>query len=78
MDGHQFTIQTDHRALEYLRSATFAKKRLCRWALRLQGLDFTIKYRPGRSNGNADGMSRQAWKSSLKENSEERPRTDVN
>ncbi len=78
LDGHQFTIQTDHRALEYLRSATFANKRLCRWALRLQGLDFTIKYRPGRSNGNADGMSRQAWKSSIKENSEERPRTDVN
>ncbi len=25
LDGHQFTIQTDHRALEYLRSATFAK-----------------------------------------------------
>ncbi len=61
LDGRHFNIQTDQRALEYLKSPTPANKRLCRWALRLQGLDFTIKYRPGRSIGKADAVLKQAW-----------------
>ena len=35
--------------------------RLARWLHTLRDLDFNIKYRPGKSNGNADGLSRQAW-----------------
>ena len=32
--------------------------RLCRWVLALQEFDFTIKYRRGSSNANADALSR--------------------
>ena len=35
--------------------------RLARWFDTLADLDFTIAYRPGSQNGNADGLSRQAW-----------------
>ena len=27
----------------------------------MQPYNFTTRYRPGRENGNADGLSRQAW-----------------
>ena len=32
-----------------------------RWALFLQDFDFTVTYRPGPENSNADGLSRQCW-----------------
>ncbi len=32
-----------------------------RFALKLQDRDLSIKFRPGRANGNADGLSRQGW-----------------
>ncbi len=32
-----------------------------RFALKLQGMDLTIKYRPGSTISNADGLSRQSW-----------------
>ena len=31
------------------------------WALFLQDFDFTVTYRPGPENSNADGLSRQCW-----------------
>ena len=58
LDGRKFVLQIDHSALL---TAKLTHKRLMRWALQLQGLDFTIKYRKGSLNGNADGLSRQAW-----------------
>ena len=33
-------------------------RRLQRFALRLKGMDISIIFRPGRLNGNADGLSR--------------------
>ena len=60
LDGVSFILQTDHRALEHLLSAKFSNRRLSRWALRLQGFRFSIRYRPGRLNGNADALSRQS------------------
>lgn len=35
--------------------------RLARWALALQPYQYHIEHRPGTSNGNADGLSRQSW-----------------
>ncbi len=31
------------------------------WALKLQLYDYKVIHRPGKDNGNADGLSRQAW-----------------
>ena len=56
-----FVLQTDHRALEHLLTAKLVNKRLSRWALRLQGFSFTIVYRLGTANANADTLSRQDW-----------------
>ena len=59
--GRPFTIETDHKALEFLNSYKATTGRLARWALRLQPFTFTVVHRPGSKNGNADGLSRQAW-----------------
>ena len=56
--GRHFTIQTDHRALEWLSCVRDKNARLTRWSLALQPYDFDIVYRKGTANGNADGLSR--------------------
>ena len=53
-----FTIVTDHAALQWLPSKKFENARLMRWAMKLSGLNFTVKHRPGRSNNNVDPLSR--------------------
>ena len=55
---HPFVVETDHRALEFLNTARHCNGRLARWAMRLQPYSFTIRYRPGSSNVNADSLSR--------------------
>ena len=52
-----FVILTDHAPLQWL-SAQKMEGLLCRWALALQEYDFTIKYRKGVQNSNADALSR--------------------
>ena len=59
--GKPFTVETDHKALTHLHSSTHLNGRLMRWALLMQPYNFTTRYRPGRENGNADGLSHQAW-----------------
>ena len=56
--SHPFIIETDHRALVFLRSAQHQNGRLARWAMKLQPYNFTIRYRPGAQNMNADVLSR--------------------
>ena len=53
-----FVVETDHKALTYLMTANHQNGRLARWALQLQPYDFTIRYRAGKENGNADALSR--------------------
>ena len=55
--GQHFTIFTDHNPLIWLSSQKMQGK-LARWALSLQEYSFTIKYRKGSSNRNADSLSR--------------------
>ena len=58
LHGWRFTIQTDHRALEWLDRLKDNNARLTRWSLALQPYNFQVQYRAGHSNGNADTLSR--------------------
>ena len=56
--GRPFVIQTDHQSLEWLDCMKETNSRLARWSLLLQPYNFTVEYRPGHANGNADTLSR--------------------
>ena len=55
----QFEIQSDHKNLEYWRTAQNLTRRQARWALYLSRFDFVITHKPGTSNGRADALSRR-------------------
>ena len=59
--GRQFTVLTDHNAVRWLMNIKKPTGRLARWALLLQQHDFTIEYRSGTSNGNADALSQRTY-----------------
>ena len=59
--GNKFTIVTDHRALVTMFTGKSQNRRVHGWALSLQDYSFEVVYRKGAANGNADGLSRQAW-----------------
>ncbi|XDV26708.1 hypothetical protein PO909_030346 [Leuciscus waleckii] len=54
-----FTVLTDHRNLEYIKSAKRLNARQARWSLFFSRFNFKITYRPGSKNGKADALSRQ-------------------
>ncbi|KAL0149399.1 hypothetical protein M9458_055296, partial [Cirrhinus mrigala] len=56
---HPFTVLTDHKNLEYLRSAKLLNHRQARWALFFSRFNFQVTYRPGSLNTKADALSRQ-------------------
>ena len=56
--GRPFVIQTDHRSLEWLDRLKDTNNTLMRWSLALQPFQFTVKYRTGNANANADALSR--------------------
>ena len=74
--GRPFTVVTDHRALQYLDSSRHLNGRLTRWALQLQQHSFKIRYRPGSTHGNADGLSRQAWPQSEEDDNNNGDKSD--
>ena len=55
---NHFTVFTDAKALSYLMNVKSPNARLCRWFIFLQAFDFTIKYKKGVENKNADCLSR--------------------
>jgi len=55
--GRHFNLFTDHAPLQWL-SAQKMEGLLCRWALCFQEYDFSIMYRKGTQNQNADALSR--------------------
>lgn len=56
--GKPFLLETDHRPLQYLTSASFKNARIMRWSLSLQEFKYTIKALPGENNLFADIASR--------------------
>ena len=57
--GRSFTVVTDHRALEWMNRMKQDNSRLTRWSLSLQPYTFQVKYRPGKTHGNVDALSRR-------------------
>ena len=53
-----FLVWTDHRNLEYLRSAKRLNPRQARWSLLFNHFDFTLSYRLGSRNVKPDALSR--------------------
>ncbi|CAH1229798.1 RTL1 [Branchiostoma lanceolatum] len=61
--GRRFTLLTDHRPLlSCLKTPLgdgIAQSRRSRWAIELSTYDFSIEYRPGTANNDADALSRR-------------------
>ena len=57
-----FKIVIDHSALKTLKTAKIPKGRRARWIMELQQYNFTIEHRSGKSNANADALSRLKYK----------------
>ncbi|XP_031758562.1 uncharacterized protein LOC108647661 [Xenopus tropicalis] len=56
--AHPILVLTDHKNLEYLRSAKRLRPRQARWALFFSRFQLHITYRPGSRNTKADALSR--------------------
>uniref|UniRef100_A0A8C1UTM1 Gypsy retrotransposon integrase-like protein 1 n=1 Tax=Cyprinus carpio TaxID=7962 RepID=A0A8C1UTM1_CYPCA len=56
---HPFQVITDHKNLEYIKSAKRLNPRQARWSLFFTRFQFTVTYRPGSKNSKADALSRQ-------------------
>lgn len=56
--GRPFKLVTDHTALQWL-SGQKMEGIICRWALAMQEYSFSIEYRKGSLNSNADALSRR-------------------
>jgi hypothetical protein len=58
--GREFTLQTDHKPLTFMRRAAYKNDKVLRWLLTTQDYTFRVEEIPGRENIGADFMSRTA------------------
>ena len=58
LHGSHFTVFTDSNPLTHVMTPRKLPALEQRWINALAGFDFGIKYRPGKANANADGLSR--------------------
>ena len=61
LSDRKFTLVTDHQPLKYMERFQPATKRLCDMALYLQGYTFDVIYKEGKTNCNADTISRRPY-----------------
>ncbi|KAK3554944.1 hypothetical protein QTP86_001877 [Hemibagrus guttatus] len=54
---HPFVVLTDHRNLEYFRSARRLNPCQTQWVLFFTRFQFSVSYRPGSKNGKVDALS---------------------
>lgn len=54
-----FVVWTNHKNLEYIRTAKRLNARQARWALFFGRFDFSISFRPGKKNIKPDALSRE-------------------
>ena len=66
--GADFVVYTDNNPLSYLQTSSKLGAIETRWAAELAQFRFTIKYKPGRTNTNADALSRKATHSDEQQN----------
>jgi transposase InsO family protein len=60
--GREFTVKTDNNPLSYVLSTAKLDATGHRWLAALASYNFRVLYRPGRSNADADGLSRRTGK----------------
>lgn len=59
LEGRRFEVVTDHNALKFIQTQPHLSKRQASWLDLLQEFDFTIDYKPGKTNAVADALSRR-------------------
>lgn len=57
--GAEFTIRSDHSALQWLRKLRDPEGQLARWLARLDQYTYKVVHRPGEKHVNADALSRR-------------------
>ena len=56
--GRRVRIRTDHASLRWVTQFKEPEGQVARWLEELSSYDFQVEHRPGKSHGNADGLSR--------------------
>lgn len=56
--GRKFKIITDHKPLQWMMNLKEPNSRLTRWRLKLSEYNFSVVYKKGKTNSNADALSR--------------------
>ena len=62
LEHQHFTVVTDHAALKWLKDIRHSSGRLSRWSMLLQGFNYEIVHKPGKSHSNADTLSRTTYR----------------
>ena len=57
--GRSFVVRTDHQPLKFILDQRLATIPQYHWVSKLLGFDFTVEYKPGRTNVVADALSRR-------------------
>ncbi|XP_075141571.1 uncharacterized protein LOC142217277 [Leptodactylus fuscus] len=76
LTGAHVLVRTDNNPLAHLQNAKLGALEQ-RWMARLAKYNYTIKYRAGKDNTNADALSRVTWEVPVREVDEENEGTEI-